>query len=145
MAFLDKQLMFSEEQDLGSATSGSTTNSTNNVDLGPSKLDCNAAGQPLELLVQVREAFAGSGASVQFQLEAANETAFDTTNVILAETPAIAITSLTVNTEHFRIRIPDSALRYHRLKYLVTAAGLSAGMIDAGIVLDRQRGTRTSQ
>jgi hypothetical protein len=136
--YRDKQLNFSETQDIGSATSGSTTSSTNIIDLRALGMD-ETSGVGMELVILCQEAVTSAGsATVQFQLETATEVAMDTTNVVLVETPAIAKASLTIGTEVLRVPVPPGALQHLKVKYVVGGADLTAGMFDAFLTLDRQ-------
>ena len=127
---LDKQQMFSEEQSItGNAAS------TNYIDLGPQRR--GEAGTDMELLIQVREAFTAAGAAtLTIDLETDDNTSFSSATV-LASSGVIAKASLTLDSEQFKIKIPAGAERYVRLNYTVATGPMTAGKLDAGLVLAR--------
>ena len=134
--YVDNDLFFSTDQDLGSQAIG-TANSESYIDTGP-LFDGESGATGLKAVVTISESFAGSGATVTFQIEAANETAFDTTNEVIAQTGAIAITALTAGADAVKITIPDGCKRYIRMNYVVATANLTAGIVDSFLVIDRQ-------
>lgn len=131
---LDKENLFSEDQDLGAAADQAIV-STNIIDLG----NDDAAVQALnekggQLLVQVTEAFAG-GTSVKVGLFSDDDVAFGSPTTVL-ETAAVATASLVAGYQ-FKLALPPINEQYLRLTYTVVGT-MTAGMIVAGIVLDKQ-------
>lgn len=131
--YLDKQQMFSEEQAVTV-----TAASTNVIDLGPDGLDVNLGGSVMEVLVQVREAFVAAGAATLVIALETDTTAAFPSAVVLAQTAAIPKASLTLDTEHFKIRVPHDCERFLRLNFTVATGPMTAGKIEAGLILDRQ-------
>lgn len=140
---LDQQLLFSDKQSLAAAAG--THPATNVVDLGPpdtmpwpggQPLHDPGRGEPVEVLIQVTEAFEG-GTSVQAQLVMSD--AENLSNpTILAETAAVPTAEL-VPGYQFRLRTLPHGLskRYLGVRY-VTAGTFTAGAVTAGLILDRQ-------
>lgn len=125
--YFDKENMFSEDQAITV-----TANSTNVIDLGLVEM---GKGGPIEVVVQVTEAFAG-GTSVAFTLETDSDVAIGSA-VDLQDIAAIAIADLTLGTQiPFSILPRSSCERYMRLAYTVVGT-MSAGKIFAGLNLDR--------
>ncbi|HCE23295.1 MAG TPA: hypothetical protein DF282_12415, partial [Hyphomonas sp.] len=94
-----EELMFSDDQDVSQAAG--TYASTNTIDTGAPGTVYGAAaalarnvgpGNPVPILVQLTETVTSAGAAtMQFQIETADEEAFDTTNVIIAQSRVYAL------------------------------------------------------
>lgn len=142
--YVDAHLVLSSEQDLSQTVA--TYNSTNVIDFGDgSTTDAEGVlalggGHPIYVKIVVVEAFAGSGASVQFQLETDYAVAFGGTPVVLAQTAAIGVASLTAGTEITLSFLPEHVERYVRVNYVISGATTTAGTCDAFLVIDRQDG-----
>lgn len=134
--FLDKENLFSEDQDIGvAATADAATASTNIIDLG----NDDAAVQALnekggQLLVQVTETFAG-GTSMKVTLQSDDDEAFGSPTTVV-ESAAVVTASL-VQGYQYKLALPPINEQYLRLVYTVVGT-MSAGMVMAGIVLDKQ-------
>lgn len=126
--FLDKQMMFSEDQGPITATAAST----NVLDMGLG----DAGKTEMGLYLRITEAF-NNLTSLGIKLQTATDAAFTTPVDLPAQvTPLLA--ALTLNSEHLKIDVPVGCLRYLRLYYTVTGTAPSTGKITAGIILDRQ-------
>lgn len=135
---LDQQNTFSAAQ---AFTSTGTTNSTNYIDFGTTYMGGDQGTSDAEILIQVQTAVTSANTpTLQFQFETANETAFDTTNVVLIETPTMLEAALTAGTQVLRAKVPAGTLRYGRINYVVATATLTGAAFDAHLVLDRQTG-----
>lgn len=142
---LDKQNMFSENQDL-SQDAGSYL-STNTIDRGAtgstafhgSPVNDIGRTRGLELMCQITETFtSGGAATLQVQLVSADNAALDSNLTVLSETPAYALAALTAG-KQFPISFgPGITQRYLGLRYVIGTATTTAGTVSAGFVLDRQ-------
>lgn len=134
--YVDKQLMFSEAQDLGATTEVTTYHSTNVIDLGAIGM-YNAGGVGMEIVIDITESIAGSSSTVQFQLETDDDNAW-TGSTVIAQTTALAEAAMTAGSEPIKIAVPANADRYLRLNFIVGTAALTTGIIDAFLTIDRQ-------
>jgi hypothetical protein len=138
---LDKQLMFSLAQDLGAA-SDETVVSTNVIDLGAkhAKVPSHYEDGDLEIAVGIPEDFAG-GTSVQFILYTDADVAFGSPLVVF-ESKVFPIAQLKGDQLPLRIpSIPAGLERYLRMSYVVVGT-MTAGMVDCGLVIDKQSNVR---
>ena len=134
---IDKQLMFSEAQDLGAA-SDETIVSTNVIDLGAKNalVPTNYEDGELEIFVGIPEDFVG-GTSVQLILYTDADVAFGSPAIVF-ESKAFAVAELKAAKLPLRIpALPAGLERYLRMSYVV-AGTMTAGMIDCGLNLDKQ-------
>lgn len=128
--FMDKNLLLSDGQAITA-----TAASTNVIDFLTSQDMGIGADPALKVLVNVGTAFTAAGAgtlTIQYQTSDDNST-FTT----IAETPALALASLTAAARLFGIDVPRSRARYARLNYVVATGPMTAGTLTAAIVLDR--------
>lgn len=149
----DKQLMFSEAQDLSQVAA--TYTSTNVIDMGAPTTTGGGAtlqgnnlgvGKNLFLDLRVVEAFDSAGAAtVDIQVIAADNAALSTNPVTLMSTGALAYTVLVANHRPTAVNraLPSTTKRFLGIKYVVAAATTTLGTITAGLVLDRQSGGGT--
>lgn len=146
MIFSD-ELLFSDDQDLSQVVG--TYPSTNIIDTGaPGTVFGHAAalkrrvgpGTPVPILVQVTEDFdsATDTETLQFQIETADEEAFDTTNVVVAQSRAYAAADLVAGLQFGVAVLPNDVKRYLRVNYVIAGETTTAGKATAGIVLGVQ-------
>jgi len=124
----DKSNLFSEDQAL--TTEGSVA-STNYIDLGLVNM---GEGEPLELIVQVTEAFA-TATSLKVVLQADDNSSFSSPESVL-DSGAIATASLVAGYQFKFSSLPINLQRYVRLSY-TTVGTPSAGKLFAGLGIDR--------
>ena len=131
---LDKQLMLSEAQAITV-----TAVSTNVIDL--SQVRDIGNGEPLELIIAVKQTFtAGGAATLTIDLQTDDNVGF-ASPVVLASTGALALAALTAGVMLLQIKIPLGVERFLRLNYTVATGPMTAGILDAGINLDRTKYT----
>lgn len=142
-------MIFSANSLLSSAQSligaGATINSTNVLDFGATGTVYGAAaalkrrpgpGQKVPLLIQiVTTVTSGVAATVQFQIETADDAAFTTGNVVVAESRVYALADLVAGLQFGVDVLPNDVKRFLRVNYITTApAGtISAGAVTAGV------------
>ena len=141
MIFSD-QLKFSTDQDL--AQIAGTYNSTNVINTGtPGTVFGHAAalgrdvgkGIPVNVLVQIVEAFtSGGAATLQFQIETADNEAFSTNNEVIAESRAYALAELVAGKQFEVQYLPNDCRQYLRVNYVIGTATTTAGKCTSGIV-----------
>ncbi len=128
---LDAENLFSDDQAITT-----TADSTNII-----KLPDNAGpGNPLRLLLQVTETFAG-GTSVAIDLETDDNEAM-ASPADIANIPAIAAATLV---EGYKVEIPflpRSNQAYSRLEYTVVGT-FTTGKMTAGFIFDEQSAKNT--
>ncbi|MCC4240382.1 Bbp16 family capsid cement protein [Thalassospira povalilytica] len=137
-----EELMFSDDQDVSQAAG--TYASTNIIDTGAPGTVYGAAaalarnvgpGNPVPILVQLTETVTSAGAAtMQFQIETADEEAFDTTNVIVAQSRVYALAELVAGLQFGVAILPNDMKRFIRVKYVIGTATTTAGLATAGIV-----------
>ncbi|MFV1850118.1 MAG: Bbp16 family capsid cement protein [Thalassospira sp.] len=137
-----KELMFSDDQDVSQAAG--TYNSTNAIDTGAPGTVYGAAaalarnvgpGNPVPILVQLTETVtSGGAATMQFQIETADEEAFDTTNVVVAQSRVYALADLVAGLQFGVAVLPNDMKRFIRVNYVIGTATTTAGLAKAGIV-----------
>jgi len=134
---LDAHALFSDDQDLSQTVA--TYNSTNVLDFAAAGID---AGAPLRIVIQVTEAFtSGGAATLQVQVAGDAASAAFGAEVILAQTPALALATIAVLGYQIALNVvPSTALRWMRLNYVIGGATTTAGTVTAGIILDNQDG-----
>lgn len=141
----DKQLLFSDAQDLAQAA-GSYL-STNTVDLGDitagplgSPIRDPGRGAPIQAWAQVTTTFTSGGAgTLQVQLVQADNAALSSNLEVLAETAVLALATLVAGYQfRFGSWPPGTSKRYIGLRYVIATATMTAGKVTAGLVLDRQ-------
>lgn len=141
-------MIFSANSLLSNAQSltgaGATINSTNVLDLGTPGTVFRAAaalkrrvgpGQAIPFLVQIVETVAsGVAATVQFQIETADDAAFSSGNVVVAESRVFALADLVAGLQFGVAVLPNDVKQFLRVNYITTApAGtISAGKVTAG-------------
>jgi hypothetical protein len=121
---IDKQNQLSDAQ----AFTG-TVASTNVIDLGVARDMAGGAVDDLKLLVQVNTGFTGAG-TVQVQVQTSADNSSWST---LAQSDAIAGTSLAQGYRFFENGLPGPTSRYLRLNYVVSGS-IGTGKIDAALV-----------
>lgn len=127
---LDKQNTFSEAQAVTA-----TADSTNILNAGGPGVN---TGNPVEVLCEVEDDFTAAGAAtLTVSLVTSVDEAF-TSPVTLLTTPAIPKATL-VRGYQFAIGfLPPGVLQFTKLVYTVATGPMTAGKINAGIVLARQ-------
>lgn len=128
---LDKQNIFSDAQAITA-----TADSTNVIDFGAARL---GEGEPMPLNVQVEEAFTAAGAgTLTITWVTATDEAFTSPQTIYSS-GAIGKATLV---KGYRIPglgdVPVGALRYNKLVYTVATGPMTAGKINAALVLAPQ-------
>lgn len=134
--YLDKQLLFSEAQNVFSA--GVTVTSTNVIDLIKTGQDIGV-GEELFIVVQVTTAFVG-GTSITFNLVTDDNSGISSA-ALVNTLGVLTIAQLAINTEwHFRIPpvLAVAMERYAAINYVSTGTS-TAGAVTTGIVKDIQR------
>ena len=138
-----EELMFSDDQDVSQAAG--TYASTNIIDTGAPGTVYGAAaalarnvgpGNKVPILVQMTEALdsADDTATIQFQIETADEEAFDTTNVIVAMSRAYTVEEAVAGLKWGVDCLPSDMKRFIRVKYVIGTQTSTAGLVTAGIV-----------
>lgn len=131
MAIFDVMFEFSDAQDVYS--NATNVRSTDILDWGSGMTDLEmGAGTPIWLNIKVTTAFAG-GTHCQFKLcgDADGDSSF-TGAVVIYETPAIAIASLTANAWVLRVPLNVNVDDNRYLGLICTCTGnMTAGAIDA--------------
>lgn len=132
---LDTQLNFSLAQAL---TSTGDTASTNVYDTGAAA-DIGNGQQELFTFIRVGTAFTSGGAgTLQLVLQ---DSADNSSWADIEVSPVYALAALTVNKILRQGRIPVGTRRYLRVAYRIATAAMTAGTVDAYIVLDPQYNT----
>lgn len=111
-----------------------TAASTNTIDLSQ---DRDLGETDLDLVVTVQETFTAAGAAtltVEWQTSSDNATW-----VTLVKSRAYALPELTAGAEIFPADIPYGTKRYNRLVYTVDTGPMTAGKVQAQLVVDRAR------
>lgn len=124
--YLDKQNLYSEDQAITA-----TAVSTNVIDHSVSEI---GPGEPVEILAQVTEDFAG-GTSVAVSLQTDDDEAFGTVETLVT-TDAVPVASLTAGYQFRLSTLPVGVKTYSRLNYTVVGTP-TAGAVTAGLALDR--------
>lgn len=108
------------------------------IDLGPGGVPDGG----LKAFVNVgATAFAGTAASyVQFGLQACDYSGFGTSPTTLSESGTIGLSSLATGTRVWTCTVPPTSKRYLRL-YFTSSVVMSAGTIDAGLIMNDQTNT----
>lgn len=138
--WLDKQLMFSEDQAVTGTASAKIT-STNVIDVGDAK---KGEGNPLEIFCDVNTAIAFNIVTTATSTFRARllTSAFEgmTGSTTLEDTGALAYTEWDAVGDGPGWRVlPDNAKQYLALRFDIGAGGwITAGKISAGIVLGKQ-------
>ena len=142
--WLDKQLMFSEDQSLVGSASDVTT-STNVVDVGDAK---KGEGNPIEVYAKMTTAITPditttATSTLRAQLLTAAGAALNTGAVTLFDTGALAYTAWDAIGDGPTIRVlPDDAKRYLGWKFTIGAGmDITAGAFSSGLVLGQQTNT----
>lgn len=128
-------------------TTSAGTDSANIIDV--SQIASSASGNgrdvgigdapELQIAIEVMIAFAGSGASMQIELQTAPDSGSGTPGTwsVINLTPVIPVANLTVGQVAY-LGIVPGVQKYLKLTYVVTGANMTQGSIVAGIVLDRE-------
>ncbi len=128
-------------------TSGTGTDSANTIDV--SQIASSASGRgrdvgigdnpDLQIAIEIVGAFAGTGASMQIELQTAPDSGSGTPGAwsVINMTPVIPVVNLGGGQITYLDIVPG-VQKYLKLTYLVTGANMTQGAIVAGIVLDRQ-------
>lgn len=144
---LDVENILSDDQDL--AQTAGTYLSTYSIDLGAAGTAYPGGtvpkdigkGRPVDVLVQVTEAFtSGGSATVQARLVMADNAALTTNKTVLQETSAIAVATLVAG---YQFRLggsipPGVSKRYLGVDYVIATATTTAGKVTAALVADKQ-------
>ena len=126
----DKQNTFSDGQAITA-----TADSTNILNAGQAGVN---NGEPVELLLQVEDSFTAAGAAtLTVSVVTATDEAF-TSPVTLLTTAAIPKATLVRGYQLPLSFIPAGILQYTKLVYTVATGPMTAGKINAGLVLARQ-------
>ena len=127
---IDKQTTLSDGQAITT-----TADSTNVLDLAVANVN---TGEPVELLCQVEEAFTASGsATLTVSLLTDDNEAFSSATTLVT-TAAIGKAALVQGYNIPISFLPSNVERYVKLVYTVATGPMTAGKINAGIVLARQ-------
>lgn len=127
---LDKQLTLSDAQAITA-----TADSTNVINAGQAGAN---NGADVDLLCEVEDAFTAAGAAtLTVSLVTATDAAF-TTPVTLVTTAAIPKATLVRGYQIPISFLPANLLQYFKLVYTVGTGPMTAGTINAGLVLGRQ-------
>ena len=133
----DSQAQFSNKQNL--AQVAATYNSTNVIKIEPN----SAWGNPLNILVQVTEAFLSAGAAtVQVILQTSTVEAM-TSPVTLFDSGAIAKALLVPGYQFALNFLPNGNLQYLRVTYTIGTATTTAGKITSGFLETVQTNNKT--
>jgi hypothetical protein len=124
---LDSQNIFSDAQAVTA-----TAYSDNVIDLGSAGM---GAGEPVELLVQVTEAFSG-GTDVSVELLSDDNEAFGSAKSLKVSAP-IPTAELTCGYRFPLGSLPEGVERYVRLNFTVNGS-MSTGKITGCLVADKQ-------
>lgn len=125
---LDKQSQFSDEQEILTSAA-----STNTVEISTGVLKEVSFGEPIPLLVQVVEDFAGC-TSVKAGVQT-SETVDFTSPTTLIESSAIPVADLKAGYKFPINFLPKGNKGYMRMYYTVVGTG-TAGKITAGVIAD---------
>lgn len=134
---LDALLQFSAAQAL---TSTGSTASTNVIDLNVAR-DMGIGEPDVQLYAEVGTTFASGGsATLQVQVQGSSD---NSTFYTMAEGPVIAVASLVSGARPLQIDMPRPPAgvampRYIRLNYVIGTAAMTAGTINAALVLQRR-------
>lgn len=123
---LDRETLFSDRQEVKASAA-----SENVIHTAAGHFKEIAYGQPMPILIQVVEDFAGA-TSVQVAVETSATEDF-TTKTVLAESAAVPVANLKAGYKFPINFMPKGNLGYTRLYYTVVGTG-TAGKIDAGFV-----------
>lgn len=144
-----EQEKFSTDQDISQVIG--TYNSTNILDTGApgtvygaaSALSRNVGkGIPVSILTQLTaDVTSGGAATLQFQIETADEEAMDTTNVVIAESQVYALADLVAGLQFGVDVLPIDCKRYLRVNYIIAGATTTAGTVTSGITWGNQTNT----
>jgi len=136
------QLQFSDAQSVIGTVQ--TFNSTNVVDTGApgtvygaaAALDRNVGkGEEVDIVCQVVTTLASAGAAtLQFQIETADNAAFTTNNEVVAQSRAYALAECVAGLTFGVDELPDDMRRFIRVNYVVAGATTTAGAVTSGIV-----------
>lgn len=147
--WLDKQLMFSEDQTMISATASAVKTSTNVIDLGEAK---KGEGNPVGIFVEFNTApvltiTTTATSTMQIQLVTSASEAFTTSSTLLDTGAIPAFSTSTAGIQYWSAIgdgpewnfLPDGTKQYLRVIYTMGAGAImTAGAISAGLVLGKQ-------
>jgi hypothetical protein len=142
---LDKQNMFSDQQNL--AVAAGSVLSTNTIDLraaatggphGPPPSDFGMGSTP-HVMAQITEAFTSGGAgTLQVQVITADDAALTSNVTVHNETRVYTLAELTLGRQ-FPIGLQAGITkRYMGLRYIIGTAAMTAGKVSAGLTLGKQ-------
>lgn len=141
---LDEKLEFADNLSVAASAGSALVGDVINLDVANRRL----TPEMLFLVIQVTEAFVGSGATVQFKLMSDDAAAINTsTGTLHVQTGAIGVASLTVG-KYIAIRLPSGHPPYEQyLGIVVTTAGATttAGKINAFLANDVQDWVATAE
>jgi len=126
--FTDYETLMSDDQAITA-----TAASTNYIDIGA---DADIGiGQPVNILVQVTEAFTNL-TNLAIAIQTDDNSSFSSATTIYTET--IVLANLTAGAKINMRVFPPANERYVRMYYTVTGSAPNAGKITAGAVVDHQ-------
>jgi hypothetical protein len=102
--------------------------------------DVGIGDDPALLIVcMVGTSFAGTGATLQVQLQTAPDNGSGSPGswTVLEQTAALAVSTLTAGTQIFQVPMPIGVQKFLKLTYVVGTANMTAGSIISAIALDR--------
>jgi len=122
-------------------TQGAATNdyASGCVNVGTAGRDVGA-GKPMYCAINVTTDFASTGAAtITFQLLEESDVTIDSSSIVLSQTEAFAVSTMTAGRELIVIPVPPGvALQYLGLGVVVASHVLSAGTIDAYLTINPQ-------
>jgi hypothetical protein len=134
MAYVDKQLTFSDQQAVTA-----TAVSSNALDVtSTAPLRDIGVGEPMfiDFSCQVSAAAAGA-ATVTFEVIQADDAALTSNVTSLASSGAIGKAALTAGSRIWSVALPRTSQRYIGVRYTVATGPLTAGTFTADLRLDR--------
>lgn len=132
---MDRQLIMSDNQ---AFTAVEEAISTNVIDFGALGLgDKGIGGSVVELIVRVSTLFTSGGAATLVVLvETDDDEAFGSATAILTTATLALATVAVAGATLVHLRLPITTERYVRCTYTVGTAVMTAGAVDAFVVLD---------
>lgn len=137
-----EQLKFSDNQTL--AVAAGTVNSTNVVDTGAPGTVFGAAaplkrnvgpGEDADILIQLTADLTSAGAAtLQFQIETADDAAFAVNAAVVAESRVYTLAESVAGLQFGVDSLPEDMQRFIRVNYVIGAFAGTGGTVTAGIV-----------
>ena len=130
---IDKELIFSDAQDIGQVAGDYDSAIVNQVKAG-------GVYDNVWLFLRIDEAVtSGGAATIDFKLRTSSDN-FSSSDVILWSSGALALAAMTVDTVIAKVRVPLGVLQYLKMEYTVATATTTAGTVDAMLVSDVNEG-----